>query len=245
MKKTVVQGPFIALFVLASSFSWASKKPEPPKSSGSQQMVDSGTFGIYKAGHRLATESFHVEQSPDASVTTSGIKLEDGSSHQMSELQLSPLGELRKYAWHEEKPGQAQTTITPGDEILMEHIVDGDQKPHDVPFILPRSTTVLDDYSFVHRELLLWKYIASSCPNLADCKLSKTTIGVINPHQAVSYSVNLEYVGMEKVTVRGTEQQLRRFNLVSEDGAWALWINDQMKLVRIVIAGEDTEIVRD
>jgi hypothetical protein len=243
VKNTVVQRSLLGLFVLASSFSWASKKPELTK--GASQTVDAGSFGIFKQGHRLATETFRVEQSPDSSTTTSEIKLEDGSSHQASELLLSPMGDLRKYSWHEEKPDQAETTVTPGDEILMEHILDGNQKPHDVPFILPPSTTILDDYFFVQRELLLWKYIGSSCPSLADCKLNKSTIGVINPHQQVSYSVTLEYVGQEKVTIRGAEQQLRRFNLTSDDGSWTLWLDDQMKLVKVIIVGDDTEVVRD
>jgi hypothetical protein len=192
----------------------------------------------------VATETFRIEQSADSSTTTSEFKLDDGSSNQTSELLLSSLGELRKYSWHE-KSSSAQRTLAPGEEILMEHIVDEQQKPHDVPFILPPSTSVLDDYFFIHRELLLWKYIASSCPNLNDCKLAKSSIGVINPRQAVSFSVTLEFVGMEKVTIRGAEQQLRRFNLISDDGNWALWMNDQFKVVRIVVAGEDTEIVRD
>src|SRR5260370_39957822 len=243
VKKTVVQALLFALFVLASSFSWAAKKPESSK--GSSQTVDAGSFGIYKPGHRVATETFHIEQTEDCSTTVSEVQVEDGSAHQVSELLLSPLGELRKYSWHEEKGGPAQATVTPSDQILMEHMVDSDQKPHDVPFILPPSTTILDDYFFVHRELLLWKYVASSCASIADCKLSKSSIGIINPHQADSYTVTLEYVGQEKITIRGTEHQLRRFNLKSDDDDWALWMDDHMKLVRLMKPGSDTEIVRD
>ena len=243
MKTSVAPGLLLALFVVACSYSWASKKPESAKSGA--QTVDAGSFGIFKAGRRLATETFRIEQASDSSTTTSEIKLEDGTSNQTSELLLSPRGELRKYLWREAKPEQAETTLTPGDEVLMEHIVDGGQKPHDVPFLIPPSTNVLDDYFFVHREILLWKYIASSCASLADCKLSKSTVGVINPHQQSSYSVDVEYVGQENIAVRGAQQKLRRFNLKSEDGEWSLWIDDQMKLVKISIVGDDTEVVRD
>jgi hypothetical protein len=243
MKRTVVQGLCIGLVVLASSFSWASKKADAPKAGF--QTVDAGSFGVFKGGRRLATETFRVEQAQDSSTTTSEIKLEDGSSHQSSELLLSSRGELRKYSWHEAKPGQSETTLAPGDQILMEHIVDSGQKPHDIPFLVPTSTNVLDDYFFVHREILLWKYIASSCASLADCKLSKSTVGVINPHQQSTYSVDVEYVGQENVAVRGAQQKLRRFNLKSEDGDWTLWIDDQLHLVKISIVGEDTEVVRD
>ena len=243
MRRTVVQGLCIALVVLASSYSWASKRADDPK--GRSQTVDAGSFGIFKAGRRLATETFRIEQAPDSSITTSEIKLEDGTSHQNSELLLTARGDLRKYSWHEAKPEQAETTLTAADEMLLEHIVDSGQKPHDVPFLIPPTTNVLDDYFFVHREILLWKYIGSSCASLADCKLSKTTVGVINPHQQLSYVVDVEYVGQENVAVRGAQQKLRRFNLKSEDGEWALWIDDQMKLVKIAIPGEDTEVVRD
>lgn len=243
MKRTVVQGLCVGLVVLASSFLWASKKADGPKAGA--QTVDSGSFGIFKGGRRLATETFRIEQAPDSSTTISEIKLEDGTSHQNSELLLSSRGDLRKYSWHEAKPEQAETTLTPGDEILLEHIVDTGQKPHDIPFLIPVSTNVLDDYFFVHREVLLWKYIASSCASLADCKLSKSTVGVINPHQQSSYLVDLEYVGQENVVFHGAQQKLRRFNLKSEDGDWTLWMDDQMKLVKISILGEDTEVVRD
>lgn len=243
MKKNVVQAFLVVLLVGAASLSWAGKKQEPSK--GGSQTVDSGSFGIYKSGHRIATETFHIEQTPDSNTTNSEFKMEDGSSHQISEMQLSPLGELRKYSWHDAKSSQAQTTLMPSDQMLMEHMVDNEQKPHDIPFLLPPSTSVLDDYFFVHRELLIWKYIASSCPDIANCKLNKASIGVINPHQADSYTVNIELVGPEKVTIRGTEQQLRRFNLQIEEEIWALWIDDQMKLVRLVMSGSDTEIVRD
>src|SRR5260370_2201849 len=210
VKKTVVQALLLTLFVLASSFSWAAKKPESSK--GGSQTVDAGSFGIYKSGHRVATETFHSEQTADSSKTTAEFKLEDGSAHQVSELLLSPLGELRKYSWHEEKGGPSQATVTPDDQILMEHMVDSDQKPHDVPFLLPPSTTILDDYFFVHRELLLWKYVASSCASIAHCKLSKSSIGIINPHQADTHTVTLQYICQEKTPIPGTEHDPSRFN---------------------------------
>ena len=82
MKKTVIQGLLLALAVTASSFSWASKKPESPKSGGTQ-IVDAGAFGVYRQGRRMATETFRIEQMSDGSQTTSEIKLEDGSSRKI------------------------------------------------------------------------------------------------------------------------------------------------------------------
>ena len=57
----------------------------------------------------------------------------------------------------------------------------------------------------------------------------------------------MELVGREKVTIRGTERELLRLNLLGENFAWALWVDDkdQFKLMRVVIADDSTEVVRD
>lgn len=223
---------------------------DKPADSSTSKLVDSGTFGIFKSGHRVATESFTVQQGPEMSVISSQIKTEDASMSESSELQLAPNGDLRRYLWKELTPGKSQLVLEPGEQILTEHIsLSGTEKAHDVPFVLPISTMVLDDYFFVHREVLTWKYIATSCvpqPTAkGECLLVKSSLGVIIPRQQTSGSVAMEYKGMEKVMIRGAEKQLRRFSLRSEDQDWALWLNDDNKLVKISIPGDETEVVRD
>jgi hypothetical protein len=41
------------------------------------------------------------------------------------------------------------------------------------------------------------------------------------------------------------ERELHRFNLTGEGIAWALWLDDQLKLVRILIPADNIEVVRD
>jgi hypothetical protein len=57
----------------------------------------------------------------------------------------------------------------------------------------------------------------------------------------------MELVGREKVTIRGTERELLRLNLLGESFSWALWVDDkdQFKLVRVLITDANTEVVRD
>jgi hypothetical protein len=57
--------------------------------------------------------------------------------------------------------------------------------------------------------------------------------------------VAVEFAGREKVTIRGTELELNRLNLKGDSIDWALWIDDQLKMQRILIAGENTEVLRD
>jgi hypothetical protein len=215
------------------------------KSSGNATLVDSGSFGIFQRGQRIATETFRVEQRPDYSTTTSDLKLTDGSV-QSSELQLWSNGNLRKYVWRATAPEKAESVLEPGDQVLMQVIRMGSEKPHEIPYVLPASTIVLDDYFFVHRELLTWRYLASGClPGEVKCRMPKAQLGIIVPRQHTPATVTMEYVGREQVTLRGTQQELNRFNLKSEDQNWQLWLDDHNKLVRIVIASENTEVVRD
>jgi hypothetical protein len=219
---------------------------------GPPQMVDSGSFGVFMNGHRVATETFSIHQSNTGSSIVSEFKSEAGSdkAEQRSEWQMSPSGELRKYEWKEISPGQAQAVVLPNQEFLLERFRAGPQdKEIEQPFMMPASTSVLDDYFFVQREVLAWKYLASSCKQEKgglQCPLKQhVQFGALNPHARSSTSVTLEFTGREKVTLRGAEVELNRLDLKGDAGTWSLWLDDQYKLQRILIAGENTEVVRD
>src|ERR1700733_6871803 len=158
-------------------------------------------------------------------------------------------GELRKYEWKEISPGQSQAVVQPGQDFLIERFRSAPQeKEQEQPFMLPASSSVLDDYFFVHREVLAWRFLASSCKQdkgALQCPLKQhVQFGALNPHARSSMSVTLEFAGREKVTIRGTEHELNRLDLKSDSGNWELWLDDQFKLQRM-ISGESTEVVRD
>ncbi len=236
----------IVLLTAATAFA-GNKKAEPAAGT----LVDSGSFGVYVKGKRVATESFQIEQMPDMSIAKSEFKAGDGSNQavQNSELVLAPNGDLRKYTWNELSPAKAQTTVEPQDRVLIQHIVGGPgDKPMDQPYILPSSTVILDDYFFSQRELLAWRYLGGYCKpdrQSGACKLVRAQFGALVPRQRTSLLVNMEYVGQETVNVKGQNRQLSRFNLQSEGLDWALWLDENYKLIRIYIAAESTEVVRD
>ena len=215
------------------------------------QTVDSGSFGVFMNGRRVATETFSVQQSSDGSVVSSQFKTDEGveKAAQSSELQLTPNAEIRKYEWKEISPGKAQATVAPANEFLTEHISAGpDDKPVEQPFLLPASTSILDDYFFIQREILIWKYLATACKQEKgplQCPAQKTQFGTMNPHQRSSVPLSVEYAGRERVSIRGTERELNKFVLRGDSGDWALWLDDQFKLQRILVASENTEVVRD
>lgn len=222
------------------------------KKEASGQMVDSGSLGVFMNGRRIATETFSIQQNANGSVVTSQFKTEEGvdKAAQTSELQLTSSGDIRKYEWKELSPGKAQATVAPSNDYLMEHVTSGpNEKPEDQPFLLPASTSVLDDYVFIHREVLVWRYLATACKQdkgTVRCPGNqKTQFGAMNPHQRTSLPLSLEFSGRDKVDIRGAEHELNKFILRSEGGDWTMWLDDQYKLQRILITSDSIEVVRD
>jgi hypothetical protein len=247
MKRVVRFLPLFALLSVSIVCSAGDKKPP-----ASTHIVDSGTFGIFINGRRVGTEKFEISQVGEGNVTRAELKVEDGSNKaaQKSELQLSGAGDLQHYSWNELSPGKAQETVDPNDQFLIERITASPQeKSVEQPFILPKSTAILDDYFFSHRELLAWRYLGANCSRnpagQTECRLGKTDFGVLIPRQHVSALISMEFKGKEKVTIRGQEVELNRFNMQSDSMDWALWFDDQHRLQRVVIASDATEVLRD
>jgi hypothetical protein len=235
----------LSVFVAAAASGKDDKAPAP-------QMVDSGSFGVFMNGHRVATETFSIQQSGGGSSIVSEFKSEAGieKAEQTSDWQMTASSDLRKYEWKEVSPGQSQAVVLPNKEFLIERFRSGPQdKEIEQPFLLPASSSLLDDYFFVQREVLAWKFLATSCKQdkgALQCPLKQPVpFGALNPHARASVSVTVEFAGREKVTIRGAERELNRLDLKSESTSWALWFDDQFKLQRILISGENTEIVRD
>ena len=153
----------------------------------SGQLVDSGSFGIFRDGKRVATETFSIQQQPGGSVANFQLKMDDGSKQpaQTSDMELGGSGELRRYEWHQASPDKAEAVVTPSDPFLIEHLVSGpDAKPVQQPFLVPASTVILDNNFFAQRELLAWRYMAGGCKAgtaKMECRLPPAKFGVLVP----------------------------------------------------------------
>jgi len=213
-------------------------------------VVDSGSFSVLMSGVRVATETFSIQQGAAGSTISSQFKSAQGEqvAEQSSELELTPSAELRKYEWKATAPEKVSATVLPNDAFLVEtYSLGADNKPTAQNFLLPASTSILDDYFFIHREVLAWKYLASACKNdkgNLNCPHQRVQFGALNPHARTSMSVTIEFSGRDKVTLRGAERELSKFVLSSEAGDWTFWLDDQLKLVRLR-SETGTEIVRD
>ena len=223
---------------------------EKDKAKSGNQVVDSGSFSVLVSGVRVATETFSIQQGATGSTISSQFRSVEGEqvAEQSSELQLTPSAELRKYEWKATAPEKVSATVLPNDAFLVEtYTIGADNKPSAQNFLLPASTSILDDFFFIHREVLAWKYLASACKNEQgnlNCPHQKVQFGALNPHARTSMSVTIEFSGKDRVTLRGAERELCRFVLSSEVGDWTFWLDDQLKLVRLR-SESGTEIVRD
>ncbi len=246
MKKRVCTSLLLACLLFGIP-ALASEKQDKKEKPGKPEVVDSGSFGVFVSGRRVATETFTIKKLPDMSVTTSEVRVEGSKDSQGSELHLTPMGDLMVYKWKETGPEKGETVVEPSGQFLVQRIKAGD-KSSEQPYLMPSSTAILDDYFFSHRELLLWRYLGSGCRPTAgqsSCKLEKSQFGYVNPRQRVSGMVTLSYIGREMVDFHGTPREMSKFGFSSETGDWLVWLDDNYKLMRILVPGETTEVLRD
>jgi hypothetical protein len=239
---------FVAVVVLGcAAVLHAGDKKDKPLASA---MVDSGSFGVFVKGQRVVTETFSVQMNDGISTVKSHLQETStpASAGQKSELKMTGSGELVSYTWSD---GSGSLTVTPNDEFLLEKIAtSASSKPAEQPFLMPNTSAILDNNFFIHRGVLVWRYLATDCHTESGslkCQQGPVEFGVLVPQDRTSVRVRMELVGREKVTIRGTERELLRLNLKGEAFAWALWVDekDQFKLMRVLIADDNTEVVRD
>ncbi len=245
---TLVRATALA-FALASFTS--AHAADKKKVEAKLQAVDSGTFGVFVKGQRVASETFTIQQQNDSSIIKSQLKELVGSTPvtQKSDLEITSTGALLHYDWSQTSGGSLR--VFPDNEFLKERIVaSASANPAEQAFLMPNTTAILDNNFFVHREILIWRFLGAVCKQengSLKCQQDPGEFGVLVPQDRTSIHVRLELVGKEKVEVRGAERELLRLNLKGEGFEWALWVDDkdQFKLIRASIPADNTEVVRD
>jgi len=237
---------------MAACASLASAAPMPKEKEKEHEgkQVDSGSFGVFQSGHRVGTETFSIYQTGSGSVIQSEFKTENTPPDvQSSEMHLTTAGEIRRYEWKELSPEKAQSVIVPNEDFLNHKWSTGEEKEHEQPYLLPTSTSILDDYFFIQREVLAWKFLAASCKQekgQVQCPLKqRSQFGILNPHEHSSGQLSAEFLGREKLTLKSGQQDLIKLELKDDAGTWQLWLDDQFKVMRLSVVGENTVVDRD
>ncbi|MGA8540929.1 MAG: hypothetical protein WB566_15620 [Terriglobales bacterium] len=215
------------------------------------KLVDSGSFGVFQNGHRVGTETFSIYQNANGSVVQSEFKTENAPTQdvQTSELQLTASGNIRRYDWKELSPEKAASVVVPNEDFLNQKWSAEGDKDHEQPYLLPPTTSILDDYFFIQREVLAWKFLAAACKQeggQVKCPpRQRAQFGTMNPHQHSSAPLMAESLGREKVNLKSGPQELNKLELKNDAGTWELWLDDQWKVMRISIEAENTVVDRD
>lgn len=246
--------------VLVTTSVFAKGHPEQQADSG--KVWDSGSFGVFVSGRRVATEKFEIEQKAGNSVTVSEFKLHRGNmkAEQKADMELTPGGDLISYTWQASRPKKEESTVDFKDQLLVEHVMPDDQKEVDIKHFLPASTVILDDNFFSQREVLLWHYLATCSRNGGDLACRPATFAVLIPQQHVSLDATMHLLGQEKVVVNGGEQQFMKVELdmrapqqvfwmnekpSNADMKWVLWIDEHYKIAKITVPGTNIQVLRD
>jgi len=246
---------FMTAFMMALTWCITASAAPIPKEKEKEhegKNVDSGSFGVFQNGHRVGTETFSIYQTSNGSVINSEFKTENTPPDvQTSEMQLTATGDVRRYEWKELSPEKAESVVLPNSDFLTQKWSTGPQeKEHEQPYLLPASTSILDDYFFVHREVLAWKFFGQACKQekgqVPQCPLKqRVQFGTLNPHQHSSAPLSAEFLGREKLTLKNGQQELIKLELKNDAGTWQLWLDDQFKVMRMSVVGENTVVDRD
>jgi len=246
---------FLILVVLAGCLAASAAPQKEKEKERDSQQIDSGSFGVFMSGHRVGTETFSITQTNNGPVIKSEFKTENDPNQavQSSVLQLTVSGEIRRYEWKELSPGKGQSVVIPNDQFLNQKWSSGPQdKEHEQPYLLSPSTSILDDYFFIHREVLVWKFMAAICNKLPNGQMQclakqRTQFGTLDPRQHSSAPLTAEFLGREKINFKGNPQEFSKVEFKTDVGNWQLWVNDQdhFKIMRIVIDTDNTEVIRD
>jgi hypothetical protein len=241
----ITRAALIVAACLLASLPLSAGKPKTPPTPQAK-VVDEGTFSVIINGNRVATETFSIKQNAQGSVSKSQLKVEDKPT-QDCEMTMAANGNLIRYEWNDLKMTKGKNVVEPSNDFLIEHYATPEGKIGDQPFLMPTSSIILEDAFFSHRELLLWRYFAASCGkgDGKSCEFAKAQYGTVIPRQRISSMVTIEYVGMDKVTLKGTPKDLSKFKIVTEGPDWFAWVDENFKLQKIAVPEDGTEVIRD
>ena len=237
--------PLIAATCLIAVLPLSAGKPKN-NPAPEAKVVDEGTFTVSINGSAVAQEQFTIKQNSVGSVSKSEVKLE-GKPSQNCEMSMASDGNLIKYEWNDLKDTKGKNVVEPSNDFLVEHYAMPEGKTGDQPFLMPASSPILEDFFFSHRELLIWRYLGASCSGKASgkCEFAKTQYGVIIPRQRMSSMVSIEFAGVEKTDIKGTQRELSKFHITTEGPDWFAWVDENFKVLKISIPESGTTVTRD
>jgi hypothetical protein len=197
----------------------------------SSETVAAGSFGVFIPGQRAATETFTIRQQANTSTIKAQLQQTSVADpvSQKSNLEITANGGGLRYEWSQSSV--ASLAVLPNNQFLLEKIsTPSSSKPAERPFLMANTSFILDNNFFVHREVLVWRYLATSLE--ARRQQFPVPTGSGKFRSTCSSGPELDAGapgtgGQEKIQVRRTDRDLMRVNLKDDDFDSALGLDEQ------------------
>lgn len=227
------------LLFATSAFAADSKSPS---------VVDSGQLSIVVNGKKVATENFTMQQGANGSSVTSRLTFDDGATkaQQESELELGTDGAIRKYTWQEKEPGKARLTAEPQDKsfiVVRQKETDAAAPKDSTHPVDISATTIVDDNFYSHLQVLMWRYLALSCPN-QQCRFGEQKLPVFVPHQEMAQLFTITFEGNDTLRLRQGRTDVTKFRVITEGGEMHVWMQGT-KLMKLLMPAAAVEVTRE
>ena len=226
--RRVVRGVTLATLVLAAS------------TAGAQvATVDEGAFTVTRGGARLGREEFRIVREPangGAAYMARGTAIY-GDRRIAPALQTDANGAPERYQVEVRRGAAVEQRISAqatGTHFRAQSVSDAGEAARE--FLLDPGTVIVDDELY-HQYYFLARRAAGG---------SGTRVSVLAPRHGTQSVVTITSGGTERVTVGGRAVDARHYVLTGAPGGRReVWTDEQGRVIRVVLAADGVEAVRD
>jgi hypothetical protein len=227
---------------LASTIRFALPAVPRPADDPPLNVDDQGVFEIFQAGQQLGTEQFKIAASKD------GVQVDDDAQLRVEQLgqklMLKTISKLSldshlqplDYAWSQQgsQSSSLDMDLKSSPAKITYTTVSGAKDER--AFQLVKDVAILDSNVFIHYEILLDRYLATSH--------GKQEFPAFIPQQATPGLLTVKEGGTQTKLVHGQNVKLRHFEVKSDLATIDLWTDDQNHLEVLALPQASLEVIR-
>ncbi len=201
--------------------------------------VDEGSFALTRAGARLGREEFRIVRQPagGGSAYVARATAVHGDRRITPALQTDADGAPERYQVEVRRGAAVEQRVsaqTAGTHFRAQTVSDAGEAARE--FLLEPGSVVVDDDIF-HQ----YYFLVRRAPSGGGARVS-----VLAPRRGAQSFVTVTLDGTERVTIGGRAVEARHYVLTDRAGGRReVWADDQGRVLRVVLAAEGVEALRD
>ena len=200
--------------------------------------VDEGSFTVTRGGARVGREEFRIVRQPAGGGSTYMARATGayGDRRITPALQTDAEGGPERYQLEVRRGGAVEQRVSAqaaGTHFRAQSVSDVGEAARE--YLLEPGTLVVDDELY-HQYYFLARRVPAGGGR----------VPVLAPRRGAQSVVTVTPAGAERVTIGGKAIEARRFVLADRAGGRReLWADDQGRVLRVVLAAEGIEVLRD